>query len=120
MTPQTISIIITTSPHGTDAASQALDTALACAAFDQHVTVIFQDDGIWQLLPQPVDSPLGDKSLLAQFKLMELYGVTAVQICADSLQRAGLTPAQLALPGEVLSRARIAAALATQTQVWVY
>lgn len=118
--PQAISIIITTPPHGSDAASQALDTALACAAFDQHVTVIFQDDGVWQLLPQPVDSPLGNKSLLAQFKLMELYGVSSVLICADSLERAGLTQEQLALPATMQSRASIAAGLATQTQVWVY
>lgn len=120
MTPQSISIIITSPPHGSDAGSQALDTALACAAFDQNVTVIFQDNGVWQLLPQPVDSPLGDKSLLAQFKLMELYGVTAVQVCTDSLQRAGIAAEQLALPAQVVSRRAIAAGLASQSQVWVY
>lgn len=120
MKSQAISIVITTPPHGSDAANQALDTALACAAFDQQVTVIFQDDGIWQLLPQPTDSPLGDKSLLAQFKLMELYGVTAVQICSDSLKMAGLSAEQLALPAQAMSRAELAAELATQAQVWVY
>jgi len=120
MKPQAISIIITTPPHGSDAASQALDTALACAAFDQKVTVIFQDDGVWQLLPQPIDSPLGDKSLLAQFKLMELYGVNAVKICSDSLKRARLTVEQLALPGQAMSRSEISAGLATQSHVWVY
>lgn len=120
MKTQCISVVITTAPHGSDAGSQALDTALACAAFDQQVTVIFQDDGVWQLLPQPVASPLGDKSLLAQFKLMELYGISDVQICADSLQRAGLSVAQLGLPARALSRADISAGLAGQSQVWVY
>jgi tRNA 2-thiouridine synthesizing protein C len=120
MKPQAISIVITTAPHGSDAASQALDAALACAAFDQTVTVIFQDDGIWQLLPQPIDSPLGDKSLLAQFKLMELYGVTAVHICADSLQRAGIRTEQLALPVQAMTRGEIANILASQSQVWIY
>ncbi len=120
MKTQRISVVITAAPHGSDAGSQALDTALACAAFDQQVTVIFQDDGIWQLLPQPVDSPLGDKSLLAQFKLMELYGISDVQICAESLQHAGLDASHLALPVQALSRADIAAGLAHQSQVWVY
>ncbi len=120
MNSQAISIVITTPPHGGDTASQALDTALACAAFDQQVTVIFQDDGIWQLLPQPIDSPLGDKSLLAQFKLMELYGVSAVQVCRDSLHRTGISAEQLALPTQVMSRTEIATGLAAQTQVWVY
>lgn len=120
MKTQHIGIIITCPPHGSDSASQALDTALACAAFDQHVTVIFQDDGVWQLHPQPVDSPLGDKSLLAQFKLMDLYGVAAVQICAESLRHAGLNIEQLALPAQPLSRAEIGTELANLDQVWVY
>lgn len=120
MKPQQISIIITTPPHGSDAASQALDTALACAAFDQTVTVIFQDDGVWQLLPQPIDSPLGDKSLLAQFKLMELYGVSSVRICGDSLQRNGLDNERLALTAQTCRRSELAAHLASQDQVWVY
>ena len=120
MKTQRIGIVITCPPHGSDSASQALDTALACAAFDQHVTVIFQDDGVWQLLPQPVASPLGDKSLLAQFNLMALYGVSSVQICHDSLRHAGLDTGQLALSGELKSRAELAAEMAQLDQVWVY
>jgi len=120
VTRQAISIIITTPPHGSDAASQALDTALACAAFEQDVSVIFQDDGIWQLFAQPIDSPLGDRCALAQFKLMELYGVNRVLICAASLASAKLDQTGLALSGTTLSRQQIAEHLATQTQVWVY
>lgn len=120
MRPQSISIVITAAPHGSDAAHQALDTALACAAFDQTVTVIFQDDGIWQLVPQPDNSPLGNKPLLPQFKLMELYGVSRVLICADSLERAQLGETDLALSATACSRGELAAHLATQQQIWVY
>jgi tRNA 2-thiouridine synthesizing protein C len=120
MKQQTITVLITTPPHGSDAASQGLDTALACAAFDQNVAVIFQGDGVWQLLDQPLESPLGDKSLLAQFKLMELYGVTSVMVCTESLANAALTDAPLGLSVQTISPQQIAEHLATQTQVWVY
>lgn len=126
MKTQHIGIVITSPPHGSDSASQALDTALACAAFDQHVTVIFQDDGIWQLLPQPIASPLGDKSLLAQFHLMPLYGVASVRICRDSLRHAGIDASQLALNdelnslAELKSRAELSSELTQLDQVWVY
>ncbi|NQD38176.1 sulfurtransferase complex subunit TusC [Permianibacter sp. IMCC34836] len=120
MNSQTISIIITTAPHGDDRASQALDTALACAAFDQTVTVIFQDYGVWQLRDQPSASPLGNKPLLAQFKLMALYGVSRVLICADSLNHHQLNANELALSADPISKAELAGHLASQNQVWVY
>ena len=46
--------------------------------------------------------------------------MTAVQICSDSLKMAGLSVEQLALPAQAMSRAELAAELATQAQVWVY
>ena len=39
-------------PYGNSLAREAIDIALATAAFDQALTLLFSEDGVFQLLDQ--------------------------------------------------------------------
>lgn len=50
-------LVLRRGPYGNALARASLDVALAAAAFEQDVHLLFMDDGVWQLLPgqQPAD-----------------------------------------------------------------
>jgi tRNA 2-thiouridine synthesizing protein C len=89
-------------PYGGIQAQESLDLILSAAAFDQHVAVLFLDDGVWQLLADQRPPQPGPRQLGSQFGLLETYGVEQVWAERESLAERGLTSAKLVLPvGEV-------------------
>lgn len=46
---KTVLILARSQPHGSSRGPDLLDLALAAAAFDQRVCLVFLDDGVWQV-----------------------------------------------------------------------
>lgn len=89
-------------PYGSESAQEQLDALLVAAAFGQKVSVLFQDDGVWQLLAQQEGRALERRTLAAQLQALELYEVNALYVDAVSLAERGLDRNQLALKVDVL------------------
>jgi len=104
-------------PAGSASPSETLDAALVSAAFGQTVSLLFQGDGVWQLLPDQDASGNGRKSLSAQLSALPLYDVEQLYADADSLAARGLTASQLALPVTVLDAEGMRALLAAQDRI---
>jgi len=62
-------------PHSTLHAKEGLDFSLACAAFDQKVSVLFMGNGVYQLLRHQDSSAINLKNHSASIEALELYGI---------------------------------------------
>lgn len=90
-TPPKNTLIITRhAPYATGIAKAALDTTLAMAAFDQPVSMLFQGEGVLQLLPDQVADNSGMKSLLRQIASLDMYDVKRVYVDSASANKLGL------------------------------
>ena len=61
------------SPYSSQLARAALDAALAAAVFEQNVSVLFMDDGVWQLLSQQQTTAVETKNLEKTLRSLEHY-----------------------------------------------
>ena len=99
-------------PYKGYSALETLDALLVAAAFGQNPSVLFQGDGVWQLLKDQEPQMMGRNSIVAQLKALPLYEVEDIYIDEDSLISRGLTISQLALPVAVIKKRDMAAFIA--------
>lgn len=117
MNPKSFLIVCRTPPYGTSRARDALDMALAMAAFDQQVALLFLGDGVLQLIDTQGGSAIGQKTHDKQLSALPLYDVDALYADAHALRERGIDGADLALPVQMLGDAEIAALYATHAVV---
>jgi tRNA 2-thiouridine synthesizing protein C len=95
-------------PHFGCQGQETLDIVLTTAAFDQAVSILLLDDGVFQLKQGQNIATSGLKDTAAIFKALEIYDVTHIYAEVESLQERGLKPADLCLPVQELYRKDIA------------
>lgn len=101
-------------PYGSESPQEQLDALLVAAAFGQNISVLFQDDGVWQLLAQQEGRALERRTLAAQLQALELYEVNALYADAASLSERGIDSNQLALNVKILDDDAVQKLLAAQ------
>ena len=111
----TIGVLCRHAPYSSLVAQESLDAALAAAAYGQVVTLIFMDEGIWQLVKQQQVS--GRKSLEKQLASIDLYDIAQVLVCARSLEIRGLTIDDLAIDVTLADTTTISDTLRQQIQL---
>lgn len=82
--------IFSQAPYSNPIAKEALDMALASAAFDQDVSVVFTDEGLLQLLHNQKPSGPHKKSQLGAINALPLYDIAQVYYLQSDLTRLGL------------------------------
>lgn len=90
--------------------------ALTTAAFDQPVSLLFMDEGVYQLLPKQrcsTDAPVMADWLGA----LSLYGVEAVWVDSASWQRCGTAMPEPAIPVRMIAASAIAELIAAHDAV---
>ncbi len=91
-------------PYTSHESQETLDALLVMAAFDQNPSVLFQGDGVWQLVGTQKDAQLfGRNSIVAQTNALELYDVKNVYVDLYSLQQRQLQLCDLAIPAQGLA-----------------
>jgi len=90
-------------PYGTIYALETLETVLIAAAFEQDVTVVFMDDGVYQLKKEQNTKAIGMKNFSPTFRALEGYDVEKLYVEKESMDARGLTADDLVVPVEVLS-----------------
>lgn len=101
-------------PYSTESAQEQLDALLVCATFGQTVSVLFQDDGVWQLQAAQAGDVLGKRNLAAQLQILPLYDIQQLYVDAQSLQERGIDPSSLLLPVQPLNTPELKTLLAEQ------
>jgi tRNA 2-thiouridine synthesizing protein C len=78
-------------PYGTIYAWESLEVVLIGAAFDQEVSLMFMDDGVFQLVKGQDTSGIGMKNFSPTYRTLGDYEVKYIYVDADSLATRGLT-----------------------------
>lgn len=102
-----LTVVIRRTPYGSSLARAAVDAALANAAFEQPVDLLFIGDGILQLLAEQNSRVIGVKNIGRLLGSAPLYDIEAVYVDAAALARYQLTAPDLMLPVIPLDEAAI-------------
>lgn len=89
-------------PYGTIYALESLEVILISAAFDQDVSVVFMDDGVYQIKKDQDTEGVNMKNFSPTFRALEGYDVEKLYVEKESLEARGLTEDDLVVPVEVL------------------
>jgi len=95
-------------PHGTVYALEALEVVLISAAFDQDISMVFLDDGVYELVKGQQTKAIDVKNFSPAYRALDGYDIEKLYVDADSLAARGLTEDNLLVPVEVLSAAQMA------------
>ncbi len=89
-------------PYGTVYALESLEVVLISAAFDQDVSVVFMDDGVYQIKKEQDTAAINMKNFSPTYRALEGYDVEKIYVEKESLEARGLTEDDLVVPVEVL------------------
>lgn len=104
-------------PYGTIYAWESLEVILISAAFDQDVSVVFMDDGVYQIKKGQDPGAIGMKNFSPAYRALEMYDVDKLYVERESLEARGLSEDELIVPVEVLSNCQIGRLMAEQDVV---
>ncbi|MCW8847593.1 MAG: sulfurtransferase complex subunit TusC [Sedimenticola sp.] len=89
-------------PYGSIYALESLEVVLIAAAFDQDVSLVFSDDGVFQLKKEQDTAGIGMKNFSPTYRALEMYDVEKLYVSKTSMDQRGLTKDDLIVEVEVL------------------
>lgn len=104
-------------PYGTIYALECLEVVLIAAAFDQDVSVVFADDGVFQIKKNQDTAAIGMKNFSNTYRALDDYDVEKIYVEQESLDARGLTADDLIIPVEVLNAESLSEIMAQQDVV---
>ena len=90
-------------PYGTIYAHECLEVVLISAAFEQDVSLVFMDDGVYQLKKNQDTTGIGMKNFSNTYRALDDYDVEKIYVEKESLELRGITTDDLIIEVEVLS-----------------
>ena len=105
MDKKRILIVLRHSPYGSSLAKAAVDVALATAAFEQRVDVLFAGDGVLQLMRDQESHGVGRKNIGRQLASLPLYDIERVYVDAEAAARYNLDTDNTPFDAQLLSPA---------------
>ena len=104
-------------PYGTVYALEGLEVVLISAAFDQDVSLVFLDDGVYELVKGQNTKHIEVKNFSPTYRALEGYDIEKLYVERESLAARGLTEENLVVPVEVLSAAELSELMGQQDVV---
>jgi tRNA 2-thiouridine synthesizing protein C len=95
-------------PYGTVYALEGLEVVLITAAFDQDVSMVFIDDGVFQIKKDQETSGINMKNFSPTYRALEGYEVEKIYAERESLLARGIDEDDLVIPVEILTASEIA------------
>ncbi|MGH8475600.1 MAG: sulfurtransferase complex subunit TusC [Methylococcales bacterium] len=100
--------------HASLHAQEMLDLTLTASAFDQHVSILLIDDGVYSLKTAQEPQKLECKDLTRLFESLVWHEIEHIYMESESLEERGLLVEDLCLAVELVSRAEIGTILCRQ------
>lgn len=94
-------------PYGSSYAMEAIDVVLIGAAFDQDISLLFIDDGVFQLKEGQDTSDINIKDISPSLRALDMYDVNKIYVATDAMAARGLKQMDLVIEVEMLSDTRI-------------
>lgn len=114
---KTVGILLRQAPYGSSLVHEALEAVLAFGVYGVRVSLIFIDDGVFQIIRGQDTGGLPQKNLAKQMAGLELYGIDSIFVCGMSLSRRHLTREQLMLQARILNGDELSDLLHSQDQL---
>lgn len=89
-------------PYGTIYAMETLENVLVAAAFDQDVSVVFVDDGVYQIKKGQNTEDTGMKNFSPTFRALDGYDVEKLYVERESLEARGIVEEDLIVDVEII------------------
>ncbi len=105
-------------PYGTIYALECLEVVLITAAFEQFESLVFIDDGVFQLKKNQDTTGIGMKNFSKTYRVLDDYDVERVYVEKESLEARGLTAEDLVIPVEILTTDELREIMAQQDVVF--
>lgn len=94
-------------PYGTVYALESLEVVLIGAAFEQDVSLVFVDDGVFQLAKGQDTADISMKNFSPTYRALEMYDVEKLYVEKEALEARGLSEEDLLVDVQVKTRAEI-------------
>ncbi|HOW46792.1 MAG TPA: sulfurtransferase complex subunit TusC [Rubrivivax sp.] len=104
-------------PYGTIHALESLEVVLIAATFDQDVSLVFVDDGVYELVKGQDTAGTGIKNHSKTYRALDGYDVEKLYVERESMAARGLGEDDLIVDVEWLSTAQMAELMAAQDVV---
>jgi len=90
-------------PYGTSYALEAIDAVLIGSAFDQDISLLFIDDGVFQLKKDQDTTDIEMKNFSPAYRAFDMYDVEKIYVSKEAMAARGLKKRDLIIDVEVLS-----------------
>lgn len=105
-------------PYGSSTAREAIDVALAASVYDQNISYLFMDDGVFQVLKNQQSQEIDQKNISATLKALPLYGIEHIYVHEESLLERGIIADELIFDdAQILNNQDVAKLLNDQDQL---
>jgi len=102
-------VLIRRGPYGDSLGRAAVDAALAAAAFEQPIDVVFMGDGVLQLVSGQESQGVGRRNMGKLLASLPLYGIETVYVDQGSAERYGLDLEESPVPARMVDSSDIRA-----------
>lgn len=113
-----ILIVCRKPPYGSSITREAIDIALATAAFDQELALLFLADGVYQLLEGQNSDDIESKNHGKVVSALPLYDIDKLYVESDALNERNLQTSQFVVPVEALSNEQIKQLMASHAIIF--
>jgi tRNA 2-thiouridine synthesizing protein C len=105
-------------PYGSSLAKDALDAILAASAYDQELSLLFMDDGVFQLLANQDSQEIAQKNFASILPVLPVYEINSIYVHCESLIKRQITINELVLDSvQIIDSKAICSLLAQQDQL---
>ena len=106
-------LVCRTAPYGNSLARESIETALAAGALGVKVSLLFLDEGVWQLVENQKPESIASKNHGAMLGALPLYGIEHTWVDHDSLNKRGIDAKNLSELAQVINSNQVKDALAS-------
>jgi tRNA 2-thiouridine synthesizing protein C len=89
-TKKKLLFILRHAPYGSSLAKEGIDAILATSAYEQDLSVVFIDDGVFQLTRKQDTESIEQKNISRMLAAFPIYDITQLFVCESSLQVRGI------------------------------
>ena len=78
-------------PYSSNRPMETIESIIVAGIFEQRVTVLFKDDGVWQVVDKQDGSLNRGKTISKVLGALAEYGINELYVCEESLGARGLS-----------------------------
>ncbi len=113
-------IVFRKAPYGTIYSFEGLENVLIMGAYDQDISVLFIDDGVYAIKDGMDTDAIGIKNFSPTFRAIEAYDIEKLYIDKESLESRGLTVDDLVIEPKVIDASEVEALMEEQKNFFMF